>query len=262
MGFFTGLFDVFGKDDEPTTTVQNNYDPEYTKKMADIAERQQKMAEEQWDMYKGYFQEYEIEVARANSELLPYMSDATRNELQYQSEASKANAELMPEYYKAATEGVDVQRRMDEAGNEVRAQTKLGQESMRREMGRYGIDPGSSTFATAQNTAALETAKGVAGARTAAKTQAEQENFQRMGQALGKASGSVQVVNNADPAARATGQYSGAAQSYAPLATRVLSSTKTGPQTSFYDFAGQVLGTGLGSFAGGYGGALGARTGL
>jgi len=266
------------------TTTTNNYDPVYNAKMAAIAERQQEMAEDQWDMYKTYFQDYEISVAQANKDLLPYMTDSTREQLQYQTEAAAANRELIPaatalnkkelegqlpvaeKYYREALEGVDVGERMDSASTEVKAAAKLGESMRRREASRYGIDPGSTTFGNAVNKAALNTARGISGARTGAKERAEQENFQRLGLALDKSvapvvgQGGAATVNNVDPYSRAAGSYSGAAATYAPLATRVLSSTTTKEEEGgFGSFLGNVTGMALGSMGGGYFGGLGQK---
>ena len=266
-----------------TTTTTNSYDPVASAKMAEIAERQQDMAEDQWDMYKEYFQDYEISVAKANKDLLPYMTDSTKEQLQYQTEASAANRKLLPaatelaetelggqkpvaeKYYKEALEGVNVGDRMDSASNEVKAAAKLGESMRRREASRYGIDPGSSTFGNAVNKSALETSRGISGARTGAKERAEQENFQRLGLALDKnvapvvGQGGTATVNNADPYARASGSYSGAAGTYAPLATRVLSSTSTKDDggNGFMNFLGTAAGIGLGAYTGGLAGGLG-----
>jgi len=267
-----------------TTQVTNNYDPVASAKMAEIAERQQVMAEDQWDMYKTYFQDYEIAVAQANKDLLPYMTDSTREQLQYQQEAAAGNRELIPaatalnkkelegqlpvaeKYYREALEGVDVGERMDSASTEVKAAAKLGESMRRREASRYGIDPGSTTFGNAVNKAALDTARGISGARTGAKERAEQENFQRLGLALDKSvapvvgQGGAATVNNADPYSRAAGSYSGAAATYAPLATRVLSSTRTEEsEGGFGNFVANVGGMALGSMAGGYFGGLGTK---
>lgn len=266
-------------------TTTNSYDPVYNDRMAKIAERQQEMAEDQWDMYKTYFQDYEISVAQANKELLPFMTDSTREQLQYQTEAAAANRELIPaatalnkkelegqlpvaeKYYREALEGVDVGERMDSASTEVKAAAKLGESMRRREASRYGIDPGSTTFGNAVNKAALDTARGISGARTGAKERAEQENFQRLGLALDKSvapvvgQGGAATVNNADPYSRAAGSYSGAAATYAPLATRVLSSTTTKDDGgSVWDFAGTALGIGVGAYTGGLGAGLAAKT--
>ncbi len=243
------------------TTVQNNYDPVASQKMAEIAERQQDMAEDQWKEYKQYFQDYEIAAANANKELLPFMSSSTKEQLKYNEAVSKGNAELLPKFNRAAMEGVDVNRRADEAGTEVKAAVKLGDQMRRREASRMGLNPNSSAFATSMNDTALETARGIAGARTAAKNTAERENFERLGLALGKQSGAVTTVNNADPAARAIAGYSGAAATYAPLATRVLSSTRTTENEGggFMSFMGNVLGQGIGAGMGAYGTTLGRR---
>jgi len=272
-----------GKGGRSTTTTYN-YDPVASAKMAEIAERQQVMAEDQWDMYKTYFQDYEIAVAQANKDLLPYMTDSTREQLQYQQEAAAGNRELIPaatalnkkelegqlpvaeKYYREALEGVDVGERMDSASTEVKAAAKLGESMRRREASRYGIDPGSTTFGNAVNKAALDTARGISGARTGAKERAEQENFQRLGLALDKSvapvvgQGGAATVNNADPYSRAAGSYSGAAATYAPLATRVLSSTRTEEsEGGFGNFVANVGGMALGSMAGGYFGGLGTK---
>jgi hypothetical protein len=272
-----------GKQSSQTTT--NSYDPVASQKMAEIADRQQAMAEDQWSMYKTYFQDYEISVANANKDLLPYMSDSTKEQLKYQGEASKANTELLPaatalnktelegaqpvaeKFYKDALTGVDPNKRADEASNEVKAGAKLGESMRRREASRYGIDPGSSTYANVAAKGALDTSRNIAGARIQAKDAAETENFNRLGLALGKTtspvvgSGAVTTVNNADPAARATQSFSGAASSYAPLATRVLSSTKTTDNggSGFGSFLGTLGGTALGAYTGSYFTGLGAK---
>ncbi len=251
-----------GKGGGSTSTTTNTYDPVYNARMADIAERQQAMAEDEWNEYKKYFQDYEVSVAQANKELLPYMSDSTREQLKYQQVAAKENADIAPEFYRQAKEGVDVERRMEEAGTEVKAAAKLGESMRRREASRMGIDPTSSAYATSMNKSALDTSRAVAGARTAAKNQAEAENFARLGMALGKAQGGINVVNNADPASRAQQSYSGAAATYAPLATKVLNSTtEKENNVGWLSFVGNMLGQGLGSFAGGYGSSLGMRAG-
>jgi len=249
-----------GKGGGTTTTTTNNYDPEYNARMAKVAEAQQSMAEEQWGMYKDYFQDYEVEVAKANRELLPYMTSATKEQLKYQGEAAKANREIMPEFYREAREGVNVSERMGEAGTEVKAATRLGESTRRRELSRMGIDPGSTAYGNTASKAALDTSRMVAGSRTAAKNQAESENFVRLGTALGKSSGAVTTVNNADPYARAAQTYSGAAATYAPLATKVLSSTQERENNvGWMSLVGNVLGQGMGGFAGGAGSAMGNK---
>lgn len=74
-----------GKGSNTTTTTSSyEYDPVSSAKMAEIAERQQGMAEDQWEIYKDYFQQYEIEAAQANSALLPYLTDLSQQTIQEQ----------------------------------------------------------------------------------------------------------------------------------------------------------------------------------
>jgi len=246
-----------GKGGSTTTTQNQNYDPVSSAKMAEIAERQQGMAEEQWQMYKDYFQEYEIETANANRELLPFISENAKAQLNLQTKEATAQGPVSDKFYQESLKGVDVNRRMDEAGADVVNSMKLGEGARRREASRYGIDPGSTAFGNSVNMASLETAKGVAGARASARNQAEQENYGRLGLAVGKPTGQITTVNNADPYARAAGTYSGAASTYAPLATRVLSTSKETPDAGFMGFFGNVLGQGAGAYAGAYGAKMG-----
>jgi len=65
-----------------TTTTEQTYDPVASAAMSDIAERQQIMAEDAWEVYKDYFQDYEIAAAEANSALLPYLTQLSQEEIQ------------------------------------------------------------------------------------------------------------------------------------------------------------------------------------
>ncbi|MGA2331309.1 MAG: hypothetical protein ABSG75_06065 [Syntrophales bacterium] len=242
-----------------TTTTTNSYDPAASEKMAEIAGKQEAMAEDQWNEYKQYFQDYDVAAVNANKQLLPYATSSTQAQLQEQELASNENAKLLPAYTNQALTGVDVNKRADEAGNEVKANMKLGEMTRRREASQYGIDPNSTAFGTAVNNAALDTSRAVAGARTGAKNAAEEENFARLGAALGKQSGAVTTVSNANPEATAAQSYSGAAATYAPLATRVLSSEKDTSGGGFADLLGKAAGIGAGALGGNYLGTLGTK---
>jgi hypothetical protein len=212
-----------------------------------IGKRQQEMAKDQWEMYKEFLMPYEIEAAKANRELLPLITEASKTTLGLQAPATK-------EFYKQALEGIDVGKRMDEAQAEVISATKLGEGMRRREMSRYGIDPSSSTYGDWANKAALATVANIAGARTAAKRQAETEKFSRLGYGLGRGVYQTQVGSGADPYARAAGSYSGAASSYATLANMVLSKSRResqGGDGRAGSLFGGVAGAGLGYILGG-----------
>ena len=282
-----------------TTTVQsssNTYDPVYTAKMADIAERQQQMGEEQWNMYKQYFQDYEIAAAQANKDLLPYITEASRLTLEEQTRDIEANAPVkdalrqqqmetigqtapvQEKFYQEALGGVDVGKRQAEAGGEAANQLMLGEQTRRRNLSRMGLSPESSAGRDALRTDTVTGAGLIGGARNQARAGAETENFNRLGYALGFGSTGAALpgvqstqgqgqtyFGNADPYARAVGTYGQAASTYAPLASRVLSSSGTTtteqPKATFMDFVGNIGGQMLGSYAGGYGSAKGFAAG-
>jgi hypothetical protein len=267
-----------------TTTMQQNYDPVSSRKMADIAGRQQDIAEDQWKMYKDYFQEYEIKAAEANVELLPYVTEASKLTLEEQKrdmERNRAVKDALREeqltelgmakpvaekFYKESLEGVDLGKRADVAGANVLSAVRAGRGAEGRELTRYGIDPSSSRFKSGLSERGISTAMLVGGARNRAVEEGERESYARLGTALGvrgRASGlpGIQTTQGqgqtafggADPAGRALGAFGGAAGTYAPLASRVLSSTgtKTEPRADFWDFAGNVLGQAAGAYVGG-----------
>lgn len=189
-----------GKKGEAETT--HTYDPIASAKLAQIAERQQLMAEEQWDMYKEFFQDYEIAAAESNKALLPFITEASKK------------------FMTQAIEGVDIGERMDEAEAEVVGAFDKVPGTMRRAAAQYGIDPSSRRFMTDIKRMGIDEAKAIAGARTKAKSQGELEHFNRLAVASGRQPLMV------DPAARAMSGMSGAASSYAPLATRVMKTTQ------------------------------------
>jgi hypothetical protein len=232
-----------------TTETTYQYDPVASRKMAEIAGKQQEMAEQQWAMYQEYMLPYELEAIKANREILPLITEASKTTLGLQADPTR-------EFYRQAQEGVDVQRRMDEAGAEVVSAAGLGQQMRRREISRYGIDPSSTAFAGATNLANIATARGVAGARTTAQRQAEQEQFSRLGFSLGRGVYQTAVGPQADPYSRAAGSYAQAAGSQGTLASRVLGTTGTtttpytGPSPMGSAIGGAIGAVG-GYFAGG-----------
>ena len=249
-----------------TTSVQNySYDPVASKALADIAGRQQDIAEDQWDMYKEYFQDYEIEAAKANRDLLPYITESTRQVI----ETSMPIREALSKEAMVSPEELG-RKRADQAQADVMQGVKLGEQSQRREASRYGINPNSTAFSRGMTDRSIDTARMVSGARTKATTDAELESFNKKASVLGMQplSGGtgvgVQYGNGADPYSRAVTSYSGAASSYTPLATRVLgtsgTSTSTTPSGGFGGFLGNLVGMGVGAMTGGMGTSLG--TGL
>ncbi|GAF95267.1 unnamed protein product, partial [marine sediment metagenome] len=225
------LDDLMGGGGDEETTTTYNYDQEASDALVRIAQRKQEVSDEQWEMYKEHFQGYEIATAKNREELLPYISDVSKK------------------MYTEALEGIDPKKRADSAGAAVTSALRSERESAPREMSRYGIDPGSSRFRTGLEEKGIRAAELTAGARNRATESAERESFSRLGGALGMRN--FAEGPTADPAGRAMASSAQAASMYAPLATRVLSTSSTAPKTSFWDFAGGALGTAAGAYMGG-----------
>jgi len=219
-----------GKGGETTTVQQQTYDKKSSRALARIAKKKQKVSNEQWRMYKRNFMDYEIQAAKAREDLLPHIT-ATAQKL-----------------YKESLEGIDVEKRADQAGASVASALASERATLPRTMSRYGIDPGSSRFKTGLEETGVKAAELTAGARNQAVERAESENYARLGSSLGMRS--YAEGPQADPAGAAQAGYSGAAAAYAPLASRVLESSRTSPSTGFWDFAGSALGSAAGAFAG------------
>lgn len=217
-----------GKKGGGETKVEYQYDKEASKKMTEIAERQQEMAEEQWDLYKKYFQDYEIQAAEANKDLLPYITEASKK------------------LFGMAQEGLDTESRMAQAEADVVGAYEKVPEAMRLEASKYGIDPSSQRYLTSMRRMGLDEAKAIAGARTGARERADTESFNRLAVASGK-----QPLNTPDVAARSMTGLNMAANTYRPLATRVLSQNQQyNDNSNIWDFAGDVGGTLAGVYLG------------
>ena len=208
-----------GKKGGDTKTTSYSYDPVASRKLAEVAERQVAMSEEQWEMYKEFFQDYEIAAAESNKELLPFITEASK------------------EFMTQAIEGIDIDERREQAEAEVVGAFDKVPGAMRRSVAQYGIDPSSQRFMTDIKRMGIDEAKAISGARTEAGRSGELEQFNRLAVASGK-----QPLAMADPAARAMGGMQGAASAYAPLATRVMSSKSEVEGGNVWDFLGQTAG--------------------
>lgn len=270
-----------------TTTVQQNYDKEATRKMAALAERQQEMSEEQWTLSKSLFQPYTEQMVKLNQELLPtagLMSKATMEEAMRDIEKGRdvkdalRDAQLselglskpvMEKFYKESAEGVDIGERMGLATADVLQGFKGAEGTMSRELAKRGLKPTASMI----KDIALERAKAVGGARNTARIGAENENYARLqtgmaargrstglpGTQVQPSTGQTQYGNYSltDPANQAINLSGQAGSSYGLLASRPTSTTSTttqsGGDSGLGNFLGSALGLGVGSFMGGTG---------
>jgi len=224
-----------GKSGGSSTTLMA-YDPVASAKMAEIAERQQGMAEEAWKTYKDYFQDYEIASVEANKELLPYATENSR--LLYQQQAAEINqsAPVSEKFYKEALEGVDPAQRSMQAGADVAQGFDEATSTMNRNMARMGVSPESGNFGRTQRSMATERAKAIGQAKTGARESAEAESFNRLASGM-SARGNVMgysgsTVPTVDMAGRAMTGMSGAASSQGVLASREMSRTTNRTQAN------------------------------
>ena len=100
---------------------------------------------------------------------------------------SDAKLALMPQgqqiasqYLTAAGQGVDIEDWANRAGADVQVQWAGELGKQQRNAQRLGLDPNSGSYVRARQDAALQAALGAAGATTAGRRAAEDENWKRL----------------------------------------------------------------------------------
>lgn len=242
-----------------TSTTTYNYDPVASQKAAEVAERQQAMAEEQWEYYKRVFQPYEQELMAANRSLLPgqvaYSAATTQERLRDIERARPA----VEKFYDMAIQGVQprYQEVMGAAQADIAQGFDASTQALKRELARMGVDPNSGALISALKDTALQRAKAIGSARTQARMlerdRSENLTFNRLGQALNArlglpVAGTMGGYSVSDPTRTSTALYGNASSVLGQLASRPLSQT-TKTSTSgggFGTFLGDLAGTGLG----------------
>jgi hypothetical protein len=175
------------------SSSSTSVDEVYNAGMLALSQEQQEWAREMYNMYKtgdvsgtgtGISEmQYNQNLVEANQALLGPRTDVEKAQLSDALAAIGERAPVRSEFYNQALEGVDIGRRMSEAQADVEHGFKLSGESARREAMSYGgLDPTKiASISTGMN---LEKAKAIAGARTSAKTLAEDEQFNRLRSAM------------------------------------------------------------------------------
>lgn len=199
-----------------TVVQENNYDPEASRRMAEVAERQVSLQEQMMSYYEDVFQPYEteaVDIARANLEgrgaldreqiaaqrnLLGDRTELEQRAIREQIRDIEANRELRDaareeqmreiertslvadRFYDTALRGVDVEGRLQTATADVSQGFTQAQQQTARMAGRYGVSPRAADFTTS----GLEQAKAIAGARTATRRDADRENFSMLQSAM------------------------------------------------------------------------------
>lgn len=179
-------------------------DKEYNARLAAIYERQQETADKYFAYWEEY-QPYEIAQTEANTQLLPFETEAAKNKSILERSQAMASNELLPaqtelakaqiadkqstlgmmqplktEFFQQATEGVDVNSRVSQAQADVAGSFQNANAESARAMSRMGVNPNSGKFAGVNSSQNIAKAAAVAGARSQARTSAQDENFKRL----------------------------------------------------------------------------------
>lgn len=208
----------------------------------------------------------------ANMALLPEAQGASWDVLQQIANEAQASTPVASKFYQEAMEGVDPLQRANEAETEVVSAFDKAREAEMRNLGRYGISP--QNVEKDERMRAIEEAKAIAGARTGAENQAEQESWAKLvnamqgrGQGLSSLSDTTNLFNTGEAmsgALQALG-LSGNLTTPGLTAKKVTSSTRgktfgnarnTSTQTpSLWDIGKTLAGGTLGFMMGGPAGA-------
>ena len=173
-----------------TSTTVNTPDYAYNARMATVAEKEQKIADEYFKFYEQYYQPMEKEQIASNRALIPVQTETEMAKLKtaqgvlgnIQEETELAKP-VMAEYYKQALTGIDPEKKVQEARADIAGTFREEEGALRREAGRMGIDPNSNRYVSAMAGRGLEKAKAIATVSNQARNQVEQINFARLSEA-------------------------------------------------------------------------------
>lgn len=162
----------------PSTTNYNfqSYEDALRYSTASAAKR----ADEAWAMYKDYVVPYEEEFYTKAKELIDPQMELAGAYLDSQIQQMPGYTQAAINFYDEAVNGVDPEQRANEAQAEVEQALKNSDQQTMRTASRMGLDLNDSSVLDSIKTNSLDRARGIAGARTEAKDNAETENFGRL----------------------------------------------------------------------------------
>ncbi|MHC4640114.1 MAG: hypothetical protein ACYS32_00615 [Planctomycetota bacterium] len=192
-------------------------DYEYNKRMASIAEDNQDMAREMFNLYKygvtydpnqsitlddgttttmgaqkgfdesAFTSEMELmqNMLRSQDELLPSETELKRTQYEEGTKLVKGRSEVMQDLYKEAVAGIDVDKRISENRAGVEHAFAGQQDITNRNLSRMGIDPSSGRGLAMAGDVGIQKAKALAGTEAGIRREAEDENFSRLQIAAG-----------------------------------------------------------------------------
>jgi hypothetical protein len=139
-----------------------------------------KRADEAWQIYKGTILPYELDFYNYARDLLGPQWALSKQYIDSQIQQMPGYTNAALKFYDEAANGVDEEERADQAQAEVEHSFKMADDIARRDASRMGLDMNDSSVLDRIQSTSLDRARGVAGARTGARTQAEAENFGRL----------------------------------------------------------------------------------
>lgn len=125
-------------------------------------------------------QELEQQQITANAALLPAQTELEKLTLAEQTEATKMSGLARKKLFDTTMAGTDVRGAMGRAQADVEQGSGLAMQSAKNQAFRSGVDPNSSQYMKLQEQLLTNKAKGIAGARTGARVQEEDKNYERL----------------------------------------------------------------------------------
>ena len=197
-----------------SNSTQQVTDPEATRRMAAVAERQQAMAEEQWGLARDIYMPYEKQMVEGNQRLLKSnedlmsarnvegvrdiekgqaLKDLTREQRMQELNISEP---AMRSFYEEAATPVDVAGREAEAEAGVVGEYANVPESVRRQLSRTGVNLSGARYQSLMKAVALDRAKAISGSRATARVGARDETFNKLKAAMATRSGVSPTIDN------------------------------------------------------------------
>lgn len=173
------------------TSTTNTVDYAYNQRMADIAQATLDLTKEQYYATADTANEYQNALYKANTSLIPAQTDLQQSQLNAANALIPSQTATMQNYYNATSQGVNVKDKMAQAQADVVKQLAGQTESMNRDAARAGVNINSGGYAKQANANAINAAQMIAGARTSARTAAEDTNYNRLATASSQALSSI-----------------------------------------------------------------------
>lgn len=160
-------------------------DYEYNKRMADIAEQQQEMANKLYSFWESDYKPLEQAQISANMNLIPKQTGLASAQIESQMDTLNLSKPAKEKFYSEAVNGLDVEEEQNLARADVESSFATAESDMRRQASSMGINPASGKYMAGLNDLARKKAAAKVGAASLAKRQAEETNFARLSTAMG-----------------------------------------------------------------------------